>query len=83
MTSFKGYANDVENERVKVKSMWSFLENVFHVLNVLFLHTNNLLKSILKNEHIDSTFTLLFSRSLAYYDIIFIFKIISILWHHS
>ena len=48
MTSFKGYANDIENETVKVKLMWSFLENVCHVLNILFFHTNNLLKSILR-----------------------------------
>ena len=26
MTSFKGYANDIENERVKIESMRSFLK---------------------------------------------------------
>ena len=35
MTSFKEiYANDVENERVKVDTLYSFLENVFHYLNI-------------------------------------------------
>ena len=43
-TSFKEYANGVENERVSVESNCSFLENVFHDLNVSFLKPKNLLK---------------------------------------
>ena len=37
MTSFKEYANGVENENVNDESNCSFLENVFHDLNFLFL----------------------------------------------
>ena len=54
MTSFKGYANDIENERVNVESMCLFKTNVFHALNIL--------KSIVTNKHIDSKLTLSFSR---------------------
>ena len=62
MTSFKEiYANDVENERVKVDTLYSFLENVFHYLNILFLEPKNLFKSVSKSEHIHSTLTLSFS----------------------
>ena len=47
MTSFKGYANDVENERFNVESMCSFKEkNVFPALNIWFLHPKDLFKSI-------------------------------------
>ena len=53
MTSFKGYAiNGTENERINVElSMHSFKKNVFHALNIQFLHPKNLFKSICKNEH--------------------------------
>ena len=38
MMSFKGYANDTENERVNIESMCSFLENVY-VYNLYILNT--------------------------------------------
>ena len=34
MTSFKEYANGIENERVNVESNCSFLGSVFHDLNI-------------------------------------------------
>ena len=38
----KEYANDIENEQVNVESMCLFLTNVFHALNIWFLHPKNL-----------------------------------------
>ena len=46
VTSFKGYANDIENERVNVESICSFLLNVFRTLNIWFLYPRNLFKSV-------------------------------------
>ena len=58
MTSFKGYANDVENERVDVQSMCSFLQidlnRFLECKNRMF----NAWNAFKKNERIDSTLTL-------------------------
>ena len=65
MTSFKGY--DIENRRVK-----NNIESRCSRLKVSFMHSTfdscipRIFKSIFKDEHIDSTLTLLFPTPLAY-----------------
>ena len=42
----KGYANDVENERVNVESMCSFLKSVSCIKHLILAYPKNLFKSI-------------------------------------
>ena len=59
MTSFKGYANDVENERVNVEWMRSLLKTD---LNRFLGYENQMFKAwntFSKNEQFDSTFNII------------------------
>ena len=61
MTSFKGYVNDIENERVNGSILTIDLNRFLGCKNQMFNAWN-----IFLNERTDSTLTLSFSKSLAY-----------------